>query len=240
MNRDVIIHIVRHGHILSHESDVALTDEGWRTAYHAGREWAAIVEDGEQVTFLHGPARRARKTAQAMYQGFTEALAAAGRTAVQVTAPVQHPGLRNLGVMIDGRFQENMRLFYDAIRTAYQEDPSPENTERVAFHRGFWNSDDPMGYWLTHPSPYAEAPQQAAARIHDVLRQQLAEPPTPPARRRRVFCASHSGPMRAFLREVLGSDPGEPAFCESFTVEKEEDGVARVVFRDQRVELGEL
>jgi len=230
MSTETIIHVIRHAHIPSHESDVALTEEGWEAAYRTGQEFARTVGDKEQIVFLHGPARRARETAQAMHRGFAEALATRSLD-IQVAAPTQHMGLCNVRLLMDGRLQEAMRLFYDAVQAEYRADPSPENAARLEYHHGFWNADDPMGYWLTHPSPYAEDPEQVAARIRDVIREQLVVPPTPPAHRRRVFCASHSGPMRAFLRQVLGVDPGEPDFCEYLTATQDANGAVRVEFR---------
>lgn len=230
MNPEVIVYVVRHGHIPSHESDVALTPEGVEAAYRTGRHFAALVAEGEEVVFLHGPARRARETAQAMYRGFTRALAE-GSSYVRVTPPELHPDLCNVRLWMDGRLQEAMRLFYDAVRAAYREDPSPQHADRLAWHDGFWSAADPMGYWLTHPSPHAEDPEAVAARIRRVIHEQLRIPPTPPAHRRRVICASHSGPMRAFLRQVFGVDPGEPDFCEYLTAMRDVDGTVRVEFR---------
>ncbi len=239
MSHEIIVHIVRHGHIPSHDSDVALTEEGRQAVYLAGRQLALAVEDGEAVSFLHGPARRARETAWGMYHGLKGGLAVSGRGAVQISAPVNHPGLRNLGLMVQGRLREAMRLQYDIVRAEYLADSSPENAGRLEFHRGFWNSDDPIGYWLTHPSPHAEDPNKVAVRIAATIRQLLGEPTPPSVTRRRIICASHSATMRAFLREILGDDPGEPDFCESFTVERMGDGRTRVVFRG-RSKDGEL
>lgn len=255
---DIIIHVVRHGHIPSHNSDVALTAEGRQAVHLAGRQLAAAINEGEAVGFLHGPALRARQTAWGMYDGLNEGLAStlrvkgpelttkkdgqpgspepvlrqtASGVGVHVSAPMNHPDLRNLGLMVQGRLQEAMRLLYDVVRAEYLANSSLENASRLEFHHRFWAADDPIGYWLTHPCPHAEDPEQVARRIRKLLGQLLAEPPLPPARRRRVICASHSATMRAFLRQVLGADPGEPDFCEGFTVEQVDNRPARVVFR---------
>ncbi len=228
-----IVHVLRHGHIPSHDVDVSLTEEGLKAVYFAGRQLATIVEDGEALSFFHGPARRARETAWGLYRSLMSSLEAAGRSSVQVAEPAPLLGLANLRLVVQGRLEEAMRIQYDLVRALYLAEPSPENAGRLAFHDGFWSAEDPMGYWLTHPSPHAESPDEVAERVAAAIRELLSEPPRPPATRRRVICASHSGPMRAFLRQVFGADPGEPDFCESFTVVQMEDGRARVVFRGQ-------
>ena len=57
------------------------------------------------------------------------------------------------------------------------------------------------------------------------------------ARPRHVVCVTHSGPLRALLREyVVGEDPGEPAYVEAVRLRFESDGRATWRFRD--VEAG--
>lgn len=233
----LIIHVVRHGHIPSHDTDVPLTEEGQKAVYLAGQELAARIEDGELLSFFHGPARRARETAWGIYHGLKDSLKASGRAEPQIAPPDSLAGIRNLGFIVQGRTQEAMRIQLDLVRAEYLAEPSPENAGRLAFHQGFWDSDDPIGYWLTHPSPHAEDPNAVAERVTAALRELLRQPPRPPATRRRVICASHSAPMRAFLRQAFGADPGEPDFCESFTVEQRDDRRARVVFRGRSVEV---
>ena len=230
---NLIIHVVRHGHIPSHDTDVPLTEEGQKAVYFAGSELAALIEDGEVISFFHGPARRARETAWGIYHGLRDSLKATSPAEPRIAPPDILGGLRNLGFIVQGRMQEAMRVQFDLVRAEYLAEPSPENADRMAFHQGFWDSDDPIRFWLTHPSPHAEDPNEVARRVAAALRELLREPPQPPASRRRIICASHSAPMRAFLRQVFGADPGEPDFCESFTVERMEDGRARVVFRGQ-------
>lgn len=233
MSRGVVVYVVRHGHIPSHESDVALTAEGWRVAEQVGEQLAQVVEPGEEIRFLHGPARRARETAEGIYRGVKRAVAGRGGD-VSVVPPALHPDLCNFRMWVDGRLQEAMRLFHDAVRAAYHEDPSPENAARLAFHDAFWSASDPVGYWLTTPTPHMESPEAVAARVERVVRQQLERVPAPQVRQH-VICASHSAPMRAFLRAVLGQDPGEPNFCEYFVVE-EKDGKTWVRYRGQVAE----
>lgn len=236
MSHDIVIHVVRHGHIPSHESDVALTAEGQSAVRETGQQLAAAVDGAETISFLHGPARRARQTAWGIYDGLKAGLRAADDATTSISAPEEHTGLRNLGLMIDGRLQEAMRLFYDQVRRAYRADPTPANADRLEFHDSFWNADDPIGYWLTHPCPYAEDPNRVATRVGAVIEQLLADSSAAPIQRQRVICASHSATVRAFLRRVLGTDPGEPDFCEGFTVDRVGDRPARVTFRDQTKE----
>jgi broad specificity phosphatase PhoE len=231
MSGEVIVHVIRHAHIPSHESDVALTPEGHQAAYLAGRQLATVLSDGEVVSFLHGPSRRTRETALGMYRGMREGLATAGRTAVQLMPPESHPDLRNLGLMVNGRLQEAMRLFHDQVRMAYAADPSPENRSRLAYHDGFWGAEDPLDYWMKHPSPHAENPEWVAARIRRVIHELLSASPSSPSSRQRILCITHSACMRAYLHRVLGVDPGEPDFCESFTVKKMGDGSVQIEFR---------
>jgi len=238
MSGEVIVHVVRHAHIPSHESDVALTPEGHQAAYRTGCQLVTQIGNGEVVSLLHGPSRRTRETAWGIYRGLQEELAQSGSTEVLLSAPVSHPDLRNLGLVVDGRLREAMRLFHDQVRAAYDANPSPENAARLAYHDGFWGAEDPLDYWMKHPGPHAEDPAQVAKRIRGVLAQLLSTSPPSSASRRRTLCITHSACMRAFLREVLDTDPGEPDFCEEFTVTKVGNGVAQVEFRGWVVNLG--
>ncbi len=233
--RETIAYVVRHAHIPSHEHDVALTEEGVRAAEEAGREFAGRVV-ADEVVFLHGPARRARETAEAMYRGLVRALAETGGTA-HIFPPAPQAKLCNVRMWVDGYLQEAMRLLHDAVRAAYQETPSPEHAARLAYHDAFWSAPDAIAYWLAHPSPYAEPPEAVASRLAEVIRAQLSIRPAPPAERRHVVCISHSGPMRAFLRAVLGEDPGEPDFCEHFAVWRDPDRTVWLAFRGQLHEI---
>ncbi len=68
-------------------------------------------------------------------------------------------------------------------------------------------------YWLNHPSENAEPPAIVAARLGAFIVSLLNA-----ASSDAYFLVTHSGPMRAFLRQALGADPGEPGFCEAFQV----------------------
>lgn len=221
------IHVVRHGHIPGYEGDVPLTDEGWVAARRAGRQLAEELSGDEVLSFVHGPARRARETALGIYEGLRAAEDVDQRG---IEEPSVHPGLRNLGFLVDGAVQEAQRPHLDMAIAAYEADPSSENEARLAYQRAFWASDDPIGYWLQHPSPYAEDPEAVAARVRRVLRELLS--PVEEGGSRRIICATHAAPMRAFLRPLLGGDPGEPDYCEQFVVEGLPGQHARLSFRD--------
>ncbi|MDQ7030624.1 MAG: hypothetical protein Q9O62_13010 [Ardenticatenia bacterium] len=78
-----------------------------------------------------------------------------------------------------------------------------------------------------------------ATRVAEVIRAQLSIRPAPPARRRHVICVGHSGPMRAFLFAVLGRDPGEPDYCEHFTVWRDQERRVWLTFRHQSHDISE-
>ncbi|MDQ7030625.1 MAG: phosphoglycerate mutase family protein [Ardenticatenia bacterium] len=135
--RETIVYVVRHAHIPSHEHDVSLTEAGWQAAEQAGRAFAGRV-GADEVTFLHGPARRTEQTALAMYRGITNALQRAGMPA-QVSPPTAHAKLCNFRMWVDGYLQEAMRILHDAVHAACQEMPSPQNAARLAYHDAFWS-----------------------------------------------------------------------------------------------------
>ena len=95
----------------------------------------------------------------------------------------------------------------------------PAGAENLPFLQGFWGElEDPIGYWLKYPSANAEAPASVAARLRAYFTQLVRD-----SSRRSYFLVTHSGPMRAYLCEALGYDPGEPDYCEFFRVDS--DGV---------------
>ncbi len=86
-----------------------------------------------------------------------------------------------------------------------------------------------MDYWLTHAGEAVEAPEAVAGRTYAYITERLAYG-TEREGLHRDICVSHSANLRAFLRQVFGSDPGEPDFCEMVTTSN------RRVYYRRRVE----
>lgn len=225
-NRGAIVHLVRHGRIPDHRADNPLTAEGCQETLEIGRRLAAQVRPGETIGLFASPTRRTRQTAEMLRQGLLEGLSRLGLEATVAPVLVEDR-LQNLQLYLNGLGYDPVRPLFDAARWLLQENPSPQFEASVAFQAGFWQSPDPMDYWLTHPSPAFEAPESVAERIRAYLAERLSAGPGGNSPRRDI-CVSHSANLRAFLQLALGRDPGEPDFGEMLTVS---GGVVR--FREQ-------
>ncbi|MBI5652850.1 MAG: histidine phosphatase family protein [Chloroflexi bacterium] len=213
-----LIYVVRHGHVADHQGDVAILPAGKRAAFDAGARLADHLRDGGTATILHAPTARTRETAEELARGLELTARAQNKNAARIFAPRVENAIRNFQFIIGGR---------DFPPTDAMHESLPASAECDPFLNGFWQAtDDPIAYWLTHPSASAEAPALVAERLREFFVATLARAPG--------FCVviTHSGPMRAFLRESLGADPGEPDFCEAFLVRA--DGVR---YRDQHGKL---
>lgn len=233
------VYLVRHGEVAHHRTDVSLTARGEEQAGAAGRALAAKIAAGDTVAVYHSPVTRVRETADLLYASLRAAFATDGRIAqVMLQAPQPDPALHNARFRLEpGQVLEEPSLVYDqSTDPAYLQRIPPA---RADFYRGFWATDDHMGYWLTHDSAGgAEPPAAVLARV----RHRLSDIFTADGHcsgRTHWIMITHSGTMRAVLWEALGSDPGEPDFCEIATLEPaDEPGHARLAYRGRRVRLG--
>lgn len=212
-----IVHLVRHGPIADHEADRSLTVEGRKKALDTGRALAAQIRRGETITFFSSPARRTRQTAAWLRDGLVEAVSEMDLVAAVVPITAIDDRLQNLQLYLDGLSYDPMRPLFEVVRWRSQQTPSPQYEAYVAFHTGFWNSSDQLGYWLTHPSSAVEAPEAVAGRTQAFIAGRLAEA-TERNGLYRDICVTHAANLRAFLWLVFGSDPGEPPFCGMVTV----------------------
>lgn len=215
-NLSPIVHLVRHGRIPNHRADHPLTVEGEREAFVVGQQLAAKIRPGETIGFYASPTRRTRQTAELLQKGLVKGLSQMNLEAT-LKPLVVDDRLRNLQFYLDELSYDPIQPLFDAARWRLQETPSPQYAACIAFQTGFWNSPDPMGYWLSHPGDAVEAPEAVAGRIRSYIARRLAggaEGKTP----RRDICVAHSANLRAFLQSVFGTDPGEPPYCAIATI----------------------
>lgn len=206
----------RHGHVANHQGDVSLLPEGRHVAFNAGVSLADQVADGVAVTILFSPSARTRETAEELARGLAGGLSSQNKPGARVLQPQPEEAIRNFQFIVDGR---------EMMPTDGMHASLPPSAEHDPFFQAFWqDQDDPIDYWLTHPSQSAEQPVAVAARMRTFFGS-LLQFPFPGI----FLLVTHSGPMRAFLREALGADPGEPEFCEAFQVNANE-----TLFRRQR------
>ena len=211
------IFVIRHGNVADHYGDVHLTSEGFQTALNAGNSLADHISDGDDVTILFSPSERTRETAEEIASGLTRKLAAQNKKSANVPTPRAENAIRNFQFLVEGR---------ETLPTDGMHESLPASAEQDPFFQAFWKElDDPIRHWLTHPTESAEQPAAVAARLRAFFQALLENNASG------VFMlVTHSGPMRAFLREALGEDPGEPEYCEWFQVNA--DGVH---YREKRV-----
>jgi broad specificity phosphatase PhoE len=207
----VTVWLVRHGAVASHRGDVALTERGARDAEAAGERLAAMLELGAVVEFLHAPTRRALETAEAMRRGIARAVPTDG--GIRIGNPRSEQAIRNPDLYVAGTRVE-MVTSVEAL--AAQLPPGLLTTDAVAnneFFARFWAAADPMRVWLDDDDPPGERRSDVARRFFAYARSLtdiVAEHP------RHYVCVTHSGPMRAILREyVTHEDPGEPEYAEA-------------------------
>lgn len=207
--RSVTCYLVRHGHVAHHQSDVALTALGRAQARAAGRELAAHIPARAIIQVFYSPVRRVAETAQLL----TETLCAALNTrAATVYPPQLDSALENVRFIPDAErgMQEPSLLYAEMQTPEFLRHAAPTRAE---FFRGFWASEDPMGYWLVHDSGGgAETPAQVLQRLRVRLRELCS---TRADGQNQVYIlVTHSGAMRVLLQDIFGADPGEPNFCE--------------------------
>lgn len=226
------IYLIRHGHVRNHEKDLGLTVEGAAGAVEAGRRLGAGLAGGT-VQLFAAPSRRTRETADLIFKGITEAVEREGRGDLILCSPSECRSIRNFGFRFRGRLMEPSRVYRSTCQGAGLHPAQRE------FYRAFWQSPDPVGFWLTRPSPYAETPQEVVGRLVRFIDKTWR--PGGDAHARVAFCVTHSGPMRALLQNFLGKDPGELDYLESLPLRKDSAANATVTiqFRGRRIGLTE-
>lgn len=208
-----VLHLVRHGRIPDYKTDQPLTLEGQQEVIAAGQELGRQIQPGEIISFYSSPTRRTRQTARLLHNGLSQALEQSKVQATIIPAVTVDDRLQNCQFYLDGLAYDPIQPLFEVARWRLQQTGLPDYKACVAFHTGFWNSSDPMAYWLTHPHSAIEAPQAVSQRVRDCLAEQLAAAPA-----RRTICVTHSANLRAFLQTVFGYDPGEPPFCGMATI----------------------
>jgi len=199
------IFVVRHGNVPHHQGDVAILPEGKIAAFKSASQIADQMSDSATVIILHAPTARTRETAQAIARGLEAALREQNKNDARVAPPQVETAIRNFHFILDGICYPPTDAMHESL---------PAIAAQNSFLQGFWQSiDDPIGYWLTHPSPSAESPATVAQRLLEFFARLLDHPTA-----EFYILVTHSGPMRAFLRTVFGADPGEPEYCEMFQV----------------------
>jgi broad specificity phosphatase PhoE len=233
MNTDapLWVHLVRHGKIESHRGDMPLTDEGLREAETFGQRLSKELVAGEIVSFLYAPTRRARETAETIYNTLRTTFEYADSRQIQLLAPVEHWALRNPDIYVAGSRIELVSTPEAVAEQLPETGLSPQELARLPFLHGFWGDPDRIGYWVNHPNPPGEDADTVAHRLLTFAVSLLDLPRGQP---RRYICATHSPVMRAFLRRYLvGYDPGEPDHLEAIDLHFAPDGILTLRFRNQ-------
>lgn len=229
------VYIVRHGEVEHHRSDVELTARGREQARAAGIELASrMAGNGTTVRVFYSPVLRVLETAQLLTETLGATLAQTERArAVIIHAPQPDGALENARFILDAQrgMQEPSLLYADINTPEFMRTISPARAE---FYRGFWASDDPMGYWLTHDSDGgAEAPAAVLRRLEQRLRDIFSADGADTV----FVLVTHSGAMRVLLSSAYGTDPGEPDFCAIISVTPtHQPGQVRFTYRDRGVD----
>jgi broad specificity phosphatase PhoE len=207
----VTVWLFRHGAVASHHGDVGLTERGARDAEAAGERLATALEPGTALELLHAPTRRALESAEAIRRGVVRAVPTDAE--ITVGHPRSEHAIRNPDLYVAGTRVE-MVTSIEALGA--QLPPGLLTTDAVANHEffvRFWAAQDPMRVWLDEDDPPGERRSDVARRFFAYARSLtdlLAEHP------RHYVCVTHSGPMRAILREYLTQqDSDEPEYAEA-------------------------
>jgi broad specificity phosphatase PhoE len=212
-----IVHLVRHGRIPNYLTDQPLTPEGEAESRALGRQLAASIRSGETVSFFSSPARRARQTAALLRDSLHETLLKKNIAATIITPVTVDDRLQNSQFYLGHLSYDPIYPLLDIARWRLHETPSAQNEACANFQAEFWSAPDPVTYWLTHPSDFAESPEAVTERTKACLLDLLAGSESDRGFRR-CICVTHSANLRAFLRLVFDPDPGPPPFSSMVTV----------------------
>lgn len=212
-----IIHLVRHGRVPDYKTDQSLNALGREEALAAGRALAAEVKPGETICFFSSPSRRARETTALLRQGLQQGLSDPGAAIIQPVTAVDDL-LQDVKFYLDGANYAPITPLLDIARWRLQENPSAEVEAFAAYQYAFWAEADPVGYWLTHPSPAVESPEAVLQRTQAFLAERLAET-VADGQFRRDVCVTHSPILRIFLQTGFSQEFGPPPFSGMLTIE---------------------
>jgi broad specificity phosphatase PhoE len=224
----VTVSFYRHGEVASHRGDVPLTDRGMRDAEAAGERLAEMLEPESEVALRYAPTRRTLQTLEALRRGAHRALGPG--SSVRFGEPQVEPAIRNPDLYVAGTRVE-MVSSVDALAAQLPEGAlTPDEVASNRFFARFWAEPDRIGFWLHDDDPPGERSPDVARRLFTFARS-LTDGAATAARR--YVLVTHSGPIRALLREfVLSEDPGEPEYAEAVHVTIDADGTASWRFRD--------
>jgi broad specificity phosphatase PhoE len=224
----VTVWFYRHGKVASHRGDVPLTEQGLRDAETAGEQLAAALEPGAQVEFLHAPTQRTLQTLDALRRGIDRAVDPSADVELGESR-VEH-AIRNPDLYVAGTRVEMV----SSVDALVEQLPGARLTAaEVAaneFFARFWAQHDRIRVWLEDTDPPGERSADVARRFFTFARS-LTDSASP--RPRHYVCVTHSGPLRALLREyVLDDDPGEPEYVEAVRLRFSGNRAAPWRFRD--------
>jgi broad specificity phosphatase PhoE len=224
----VTVSFYRHGEVASHRGDVPLTDRGMRDAEAAGERLAEMLEPETEVALRHAPTRRTRQTLEALHRGARRALGP--RSSVRFGELQVEPAIRNPDLYVAGTRVE-MVSSVDALVAQLPEGAlTPDDVASNRFFSRFWSEPDRVRVWLDDEDPPGERSSDVARRLFTFARSLTNGAATTA---RRYVLVTHSGPLRAMLREfVLSEDPGEPEYAEAVHVTIAADGTASWRFGD--------
>jgi broad specificity phosphatase PhoE len=203
--------LLRHGEIASHRGDVPVTEAGLVFAKEIGCRLG--VREG-RLRVVSGQTQRARQTAQAIADGARSAGA-------EVAGPRIAFAIRNPDIYVAG---ERVEFVSSAEDLAVQVDGlGQEKAAAVPFFQDFFAAPDRIGWWLRHPNPPGE---DAATVAHRVMNFAASLADRPDAEL--TVAVTNSPVLRACALELLGEDPGEPAWIAGLAVEIRPDRSVRV------------
>ncbi len=201
------VYIVRHGEVEHHQSDIEITARGREQARAAALILASYSNVANSLVYIfHSPVLRVVETAQLIAETLETVLRP---WPARIFPPQPDGALENVRFISDAArgLQEPSLLYAEMNTPEFLQTVSPARAE---FFRGFWTSDDPMGYWLTHDSDGgAETPAAVLERLRARLREIFSKYDA----RENFVLVTHSGAMRVLLQDVFDADLGEPDFC---------------------------
>ena len=200
--------ICRHGEVESHRGDVPVTAAGLEYAATVGAQLAERCEPGSRIRFLHAPTLRTQQTAVAIRRG----MHAIGG---ELELPRVEHAIRNPDLYVAGHRVEMVSSSAALAEQLPSNTLSADELEHHPFFAAFWAAPDRIRTWLEDADPPGERAEDVARRFLTFARS-LADAPEADA----YVCVTHSGPMRAILRQyVLDHDPGEPEYVEPIELE---------------------
>jgi broad specificity phosphatase PhoE len=187
--------LLRHGEVVSHRGDVAVTDRGLDRAEQVGRR---LAQTAGRIRVLTGGTLRARQTGTAIAAG-------AGAAGAAVEEPRVAFALRNPDLYVAG---ERVDMVSSAAALAEQvPGMTVDEAAAVPFFAEFFDHPDRIGWWLRLADPPGDDAGAVARRIGHFAAS-LPDRTVQPAGL--TIGITHSPVLRACALAQLGHDPGEP------------------------------